>query len=74
MASEYTAHIAGSSWSRGPTATFRTLTEARQWAESYGTTADECIIEDSKGHIRGVHCRDRNGNGTRWYRAPAYTF
>lgn len=66
----YTAHVSGHSWSVGPVAEFQTITACRRWAEEYGTTADWCIITDSKGrevakHLRGGGC----GDGDRWYRA-----
>ena len=46
---KYTAEISGHSWRQGPVAEFDTVREARQWAESYGTTADSCTIRDAKG-------------------------
>ncbi len=69
----YSAEIGGSSWSRGPVVTFRTILEAREWAESYGTTADWCAISDAKGRAVAAHRRDPNGNGMRWYRAEPVT-
>jgi hypothetical protein len=65
----YTAEIGGSSWSRGPTAKFATIREAREWAEGYGTTADWCEIHDAKNRLVGQHRRDPNGNGQDWFRA-----
>ena len=73
MTRTYTAEISGSSWSVGPTADFQTITAARKWAESYGNTADQCVIHDRKGELVAVHCRDQNGDGMRWYKAPAFT-
>jgi hypothetical protein len=63
--SKYTAQIGGHSWSQGPKAEFRTITECRRWAESYGTTADWCEITDSQGRPVGIHTRV----GTKWTRA-----
>lgn len=65
----YTAEIGGASWAQGPRAEFATIREARAWAEEYGTTADRCVIRDAKGREVARHCRDRNGDGTRWFRA-----
>ena len=65
---KYTAQISGSSWSVGPRATFRTITEARKWAEEYGDTADRCTITDNKGREVALHIRNRNAPGG-WYRA-----
>jgi len=65
----YTARIGGSSWSRGPTDEFATIRECRQYAESYGTTADYCSIYDAKGCKVAEHRRDSNGDGTNWFRA-----
>ena len=77
----YRALLSGSSWREGPAAEFRTIREAREWAESYGAMADECAIIDQHrwvpraDHPRrehpvvAVHRRDRDGGGTRWYRA-----
>lgn len=57
---KYTAEIFGSSWTRGPTAEFATVTEARQWAESYGNTADSCTISFNDRAI-AWHRRDSDG-------------
>lgn len=65
----YTARVSGHSWSVGPTAEFPTITACRKWAEEYGTTADWCSIEDSKGREVACHRRDSSKDGTRWYRA-----
>jgi hypothetical protein len=46
-----------------------TMRSARDWAESYGTTANRCTIQDRMGRIVGEHRRDPNGDGTRWFRA-----
>ena len=69
MVARYRAELSGSSWRQGPAAEFDTVREARQWAESYGTTADSCTIRDAKGREVGLHCRDISGNGMRWFRA-----
>jgi hypothetical protein len=65
---QYTATLGGSSWSRGPVETFRTITEAREWAESYGNTADWCTIERGTKLV-AYHRRDTNGDGMSWYKA-----
>ena len=65
----YTAAIGGSGWSRGPRAEFRTIREAREFAEGYGTTADWCRIEDHAGREVASHRRDSSGDGSRWFRA-----
>ena len=65
---KYTAEIFGSSWSQGPICEFPTISEARKWAESYGTTADWCSIRLAGREIAS-HRRDSNGDGTRWFRA-----
>ena len=65
---KYVAQVSGSAFSRGPVAYFNTVTEAREWAESYGTTADDCIITDRSGRLVGSHRRDSNGDGSRWFR------
>jgi hypothetical protein len=66
---QYTAEIGGSSWSKGPKVEFATIREARAWAEEYGTTADYCLIYNSKGRLVASHRRDQNGNGQNWFRA-----
>jgi hypothetical protein len=65
---EYRADITGSSWARRQVSYFDTITDARAWAESYGTTADRCYIY-SGSRLIALHCRDTRGNGTNWYRA-----
>lgn len=56
----------GSGFLQGPIAEFRTVTEARRWAASYGATADWAILyRGSK--IVGRHYRDITGDGLRWY-------
>ena len=66
---KYTAEMFGASWSQGPRAEFSTIREAREWAESYGTTADSCTISDASGKPVAVHRRDPNGNGHTWFEA-----
>jgi hypothetical protein len=68
----YTARIGGHSWSRGPEAEFGTIRECRAFAESYGSTADYCTIEDHKGRAVASHRRDTSGDGMRWFRAEVY--
>jgi hypothetical protein len=65
----YRARVGGSSWSRGPSADFPTIREARAFAESYGTTADWCEITDRAGRIVASHRRDTSGDGSHWFRA-----
>jgi hypothetical protein len=65
----YTATIGGSSWRAGPQAEFKTIRECRRYAESYGTTADWCRIEDAKGREVGTHRRDTSHDGLRWFRS-----
>jgi hypothetical protein len=66
---KYTAEIRGHSWARGPQNEFNTIREAREWAESYGTTADACSIHVHKGKLVAEYRRDPNGDGTRWFKA-----
>lgn len=66
---KYTATLSGGSWAVGPTAAFATITEARKWAESYGSTADHCRITNGKGETVALHIRDANSNGQRWFKA-----
>lgn len=68
MRGYYKAEVGGASWSAGPAATFRTVRECRQFAESFGTTADWCTILDWKGRKVGEHRRDTSGCGTDWFR------
>ena len=65
----YTAEVFGSSWSRGPVAKFDTIDECRDFAESYGTTADSCTVTDADGEVVARFVRDRNGNGMDWFEA-----
>lgn len=65
----YTAEIGGHSWSHGPQNEFATIRECRNWAESYGTTADWCVIYDRAGRKVAEHRRDTSGSGMRWFRA-----
>jgi hypothetical protein len=64
----YTAHVS-CNLSSLPSAEFATIRECRQHAESYGSTADHCVIADRKNRIVGRHIRDKSGDGMRWYRA-----
>lgn len=67
----YFAEISGSSFARPDVAEFPTITAARKWAESYGTTADRCIIRRHRGKVVAIHARDTAGSGARWYKATA---
>lgn len=44
MTTILTAEIFGHGWRQGPTAEFATIREAREWAESFGTTDDQATI------------------------------
>jgi hypothetical protein len=66
----YRAEIGGSSWKIGPEAEFQTIEDAREWAESYGSTADGCAIRDKTGRLVAVHSRDPSSG--EWYEAEAY--
>lgn len=68
----YTAEIGGPKIRCCPKADFRTIRECRVWAEEYGDTADYCTITDAQGRVVGSHRRDRNGDGTRWFRATVW--
>ena len=49
---------------------FYRLTDARQWAESFGTTADSLVVSRPRsGTVVAVYRRDRNGDGSRWFKA-----
>jgi hypothetical protein len=63
----YTATIGGQMWADGPAQQFPSIKACRDWAESYGDTADWCAIADTSGTIVARHQRDRSTNG--WYRA-----
>ena len=65
---KFQAYINGSSWKNGPMAEFNTIREARAWAEEYGNTADYCNICTRGGKLVAQHVRERNANGTRWFR------
>lgn len=68
---KYLAILTGSSIRNDIRAEFNTIRECRNWAESYGTTADVCNIWTGKNFDKNVawHRRDTNGNGMRWFRA-----
>lgn len=65
----YVAEVGGHSWSRNPRAEFETVRECRDWAESYGGTADYCSIYDANSVLVGRHRCDPSGRGQRWFRA-----
>lgn len=48
---------------------FDTIRECREYAESYGTTADYCLIYDRKDRLVAEHRRNPNGDGTNWFRS-----
>jgi hypothetical protein len=64
----YKAKIGGQSRARSTVAQFSTIRECREWAEEYGTTADYCLIMDSKGRLVAEHRRNPNSPGG-WFRA-----
>jgi len=66
---KYVAYLGGSSWAKGPTGEFDTITECRRWAESYGTTADYCNIYTRTSKQVAAHRRSGEGNGMSWYKA-----
>lgn len=66
----YTAQMGGASWSRGPQASFESVKDARQWAESYGNTADFCRIYDSNGRMIEEYCRSMTSGA--WYNADLF--
>ena len=70
----YKAEMFGSAWAAGPIAHFATIRECREWAEEYGTTADACVIRDTKNRVVARHKRSNAGSGTQWYRASVARF
>lgn len=69
-ATKYTAQIDGSSWAKGPTATFASISEAQAWAEEFGSTADCCSIYQGE-RLVALYVRSINGNGHYWYKGSA---
>ena len=65
----YTAEIGGNSLDEGPRNVFDTIRECREYAESYGTTANWCSITDRSGCKVAEHRRDTSGDGSRWFRS-----
>ncbi len=66
--SKLTAEMFGNSWRQGPVAEFASIAEARRWAESFGTTAHQCVIRRGQ-RVVARHQRDPSGAGTRWFKA-----
>jgi len=65
----YKAEVGGASV-RVRCVEFRTVRECREFAESFGSTADWCNIYDWKGRKVGEHRRTlANAPADRWYRA-----
>ena len=62
----YTAELFGPSWA-GNVQTFRTIREARAWAEEYGDTVDRCCIIASNGTMVAEYRRAASSGG--WFRA-----
>lgn len=63
----YKAEVGGASM-RVSSASFRTISECREFAEFFGSTADWCTIYDWKGRTVGEHRRE--GHKAEWYRVP----
>lgn len=64
---KYTASISGQTISPAPDYHFDTITEARKWAESYGTSADRCSVCDKSGREVARHMR--LGQSDKWFNA-----
>lgn len=64
----YRAEVSGHSLGASHNALFRTITGARKWAESFGSTADNCSIFAKYGNI-AVARHVRNPETGRWYKA-----
>lgn len=60
MSTKIRVEIFGSRWLQGPVAEFRTITEARQWSESFGGTASYAVLR-SGTTVVGYHYRDARG-------------
>lgn len=63
----YKAEVGGASV-RVRSVEFRTISECREFAESFGSTADWCTICDWKGRQVGEH--RRVSHNAEWYRVP----
>lgn len=68
MGKKFRAEIGGSSIGRPIEAEFNKLSEARRWAEEFGTTADRCNVYRGERLVASYR-RDPNGNGTKWFKA-----
>jgi hypothetical protein len=64
----YLVEICGHSWAQGPIIPAKSLREARELAESYGTTADFVYVRNRKDELCATYHRDKNDNGLRWFR------
>lgn len=64
----YKAEVGGASV-RVRSVEFRTIAECRVFAESFGSTADWCVITDWKGRTVGEH-RRAGSRPFGWYRVP----
>lgn len=62
---KYIAVLGGSSWAIGPVTEHATITEARHWAESYGTTADWCAIYTPANYAVLYECDDLQARPSR---------
>lgn len=68
MDHKYTAEVGAKSIGAAPVP-FNTLRECRAHAESYGTTADWCVVRSAKtGRQKAAYRRCQSGNGLRWYK------
>jgi len=65
--------MGGKNWKHGPQAEFGTIRAAREFAASYGTDADYCIITKA-GRVCAEHRRDPSGNGLNWFAATPDPF
>ena len=69
MPAKIRVEMFGSGWLQGPVAEFDTITAGRQWAESFGSTADTAVIRRGT-KVVGYHYRDVTGSGLSW--CPGY--
>lgn len=65
----YHASLYGSSIRDSIDNAFETITAAREWAETYGNTADYCVITTASGKVVASHVRDTSGDGMTWRKA-----
>jgi hypothetical protein len=66
----FKVRVGGSSWSNGPeTDEVGSISEGRNFIESYGNTADWGTVTEEDTGRTVVFRRDPNGDGTLWYEA-----